>query len=125
MDWLKNQSRDYKNLRKNAVSSAGEESGGMTGGDWAGIGLQILGAVNAQKAAEEEQRKLEEQQKKAEILNKQRYGDQQEQQAQDNVFQSQDRRMRGLSFLDGQVDSNRAMSRKRTFRDAMYDSMRA
>ncbi len=70
MDFYNKSLKDFKNLRSNAAQSwyIATTFRSMTGGDWAGIGLQILGAISQQKAAEEEQRKLEEQQRKSELL---------------------------------------------------------
>lgn len=128
MDFYNKSLKDFKNLRSNASARAGtspQPSGSMTGGDWAGIGLQILGAISQQKAAEEEQRKLEEQQRKSELLDKQRYSDQRGDIEDQKIRQAQGVRFQGLNFINDQVDSNRAMARKRSFRDALYDSMRA
>lgn len=125
MDFFSKSNRDYKNLRSNAVNRAnGGNSGGMTGGDWAGIGLQILGAISQQKAAEDEQRRLDEANRSAMEMNKQRYADSRGDIQDQKIKQDQDTRYRGLNFINDQVDSNRAMSRKRSFRDAMYDYMR-
>lgn len=127
MDFYNKSLKDFKNLRSNASARAGtspQPSGSMTGGDWAGIGLQVLGAINAQKMQDDEIKRQQREADQAKMNDNKLYRDQRGDIEDKKIFQQQDRRFRGLNFLNDQVESNRQTARKRSFRDAMYDSMR-
>lgn len=109
-----------------SVTENPEESGrSMTGGDWAGIGLQLLGAVSQQRAQDAEMKRQLREADQNKMNENKLYRDERGDIEDQKARKAQDIRFQGLNFLNDQVDSNRAMARKRTFRDAMYDSMRA
>lgn len=129
MDFYKRSLRDFKGLKKNAILRASgggtEDSDSMTKGDWAGIGLQLLGAVSQQKTQDDEAKRLQLENDQKKQVDARQYRDERGDVEDQKIGQAQDRRFRGLNFMNDQVDSSRETARKRTFRDAMYDTMRA
>lgn len=99
------------------------KSNGLSGGDWAGMGLQLLGGylqdTQAQKQREEDlarEDKLNEQQMQQSAL--QRMIDAQHWQDQQNQ-QTRQQNLSGLNFLANMRGNAQQEARRRSFRDTL------
>lgn len=102
-------------------SGATADAGGMGAMDYAGIGMQVAGAMENDREAERD-RQDQIKQRNALFLQQQRQRmDAMKQQETENQMAKRGQNQRGLEYMTGLVDSNRAAGRQNvpSFRDTM------
>lgn len=115
----------------NAVATSSE--GGMTGADWAGIGLQVLGGMMQDSADKKYQKEMLEYERKREdeLLKRQDLKDKRnredvlKQNAEEKILSQRSQNQAGLGLLSGLVDKSNQMGRRMSFSEALINSGRA